>query len=172
VDPSPAPRLEVVPGGRAEPADWEAVYRGNVGPVYRFVYSRTGNRADAEDITALVFERALPRVSIDAGEVAVRAYLLACARSQLADHWRRRHGVAVLSESLAQPETPPHDDAAHDSEISQLLGRLPEHYRRVLELRFLRGYSLKETALAMETTVGNVKVLQLRALRRAAEDDR
>jgi RNA polymerase sigma-70 factor (ECF subfamily) len=49
-----------------------------------------------------------------------------------------------------------------------VLGALPANYRQVLELRFLRGYSLRETAEAMGNTVGAIKVMQLRALRAAA----
>jgi RNA polymerase sigma-70 factor (ECF subfamily) len=48
------------------------------------------------------------------------------------------------------------------------LSALPPNYRRVLELRFLRGYSLRETAVEMDNTVGGIKVMQLRALRAAA----
>ena len=44
----------------------------------------------------------------------------------------------------------------------------PANYRRVLELRFLRGYSLREVATEVGSTVGGVKVMQLRALRAAA----
>jgi RNA polymerase sigma-70 factor (ECF subfamily) len=46
---------------------------------------------------------------------------------------------------------------------------LPANYARVLELRFLRGSSLKEVAAELGTTLGAVKVMQLRALRAAAE---
>jgi RNA polymerase sigma-70 factor (ECF subfamily) len=52
--------------------------------------------------------------------------------------------------------------------VRDILERLPSNYRRVLELRFLRGYSLKEVASELGTTVGGVKVMQLRALRAAA----
>lgn len=31
---------------------WEAAYRDNVGRLYRLMYSRVGNRPDAEDLTA------------------------------------------------------------------------------------------------------------------------
>ena len=48
------------------------------------------------------------------------------------------------------------------------MSALPANYRRVLELRFLRGYSLHETAAEMGKTVGGIKVMQLRALRAAA----
>jgi RNA polymerase sigma-70 factor (ECF subfamily) len=46
--------------------------------------------------------------------------------------------------------------------------RLPEHYRRVLQLRFLERLSVAETARAMGISNGNARVLQYRALRRAA----
>jgi len=39
----------------------------------------------------------------------------------------------------------------------------------VLELRFLRGYSIKEVAAELKATPGSVKVMQLRALRAAAK---
>jgi RNA polymerase sigma-70 factor (ECF subfamily) len=52
--------------------------------------------------------------------------------------------------------------------VQALLRRLPDHYRRVLELRFLERLSVAETASAMGITSGNARVLQYRALRRAA----
>src|SRR5207247_1669753 len=51
----------------------------------------------------------------------------------------------------------------------QILAHLSDNYRRVLELRFLHGYSLKEVAAEMNSTVGAIKVMQLRALRAAAK---
>ena len=53
--------------------------------------------------------------------------------------------------------------------VQRILAELSDNYRRVLELRFLHGYSLKEVAAEMHSTVGEVKVMQLRALRAAAK---
>lgn len=157
--------------------DWETVYRDHVVPVFRYVYARTGNRADAEDVTSLVFERALPRLRLRASIGEVRNYLLATSRSVLADHWSTRYGVqtAELDDdrvglALVTPDAP--DPAGRQSSTHrahELLGRLPENYRRVLELRFLRGCSVRETAHEMGISVANAKVLQWRALRRAAQ---
>ena len=49
-----------------------------------------------------------------------------------------------------------------------ILDELPERDRRILSLRFLQAYSIKDAALALGVTVANAKVLQHRALRRAA----
>lgn len=150
-------------------SDWEEVYREHVGPLYRFVYSRTGNRADAEDVTSATFVRAFPRLRADVSAAELRSYLRATARTVIADIWRERHGTVF--EEIDEQSTPNHDaiiDSEH-GELNALLARLPANYRTVLELRFLRGYSVRETADAMGISVSNAKVMQLRALRRAAQ---
>jgi RNA polymerase sigma-70 factor (ECF subfamily) len=171
------PELQVLPpdaAERAATADWEAVYSETVVLIYRFIYARVGNRPDAEDLTTQVFLRALPRLRLAAAREQIRSYLVATARTVLADHWRDHYDVqlTVLDERLAVPlrDKTPDDEGADEGvrRASAVLALLPENYRQVLELRFLRGYSLRETAAALQTTVGNVKVLQFRALRRAA----
>lgn len=52
-EPIGPPRLRVVADGGYP--DWEAVYQDNATWVYRTIFARVGNRADAEDLTAEVF---------------------------------------------------------------------------------------------------------------------
>lgn len=158
-------------------ADWDAVYLDNVRWLYRVIFSKVGNRPDAEDLTGEVFLTALPRLRLDASRPEVRAYLLATARSTLAAHWRRTLGREITgiglderAEELAEVPTERYDRHAERARV--ILGRLPERYRRILELRFLEGCSIREAAVEMGVSVANAKVLQHRALRRAAELDR
>jgi len=141
--------------------------------VYAFIYARVGNRADAEDLTQQVAMKAIPRLRQGAPASAIRGYLFATARSVLGAFWSTRLGVsqAELHEdlALAVPQGPPSDESAERAR--RILERLSDNYRRVLELRFLHGYSLKEVAAEMRSTVGAVKVMQLRALRAAAKVD-
>ncbi len=169
-DPNSRDVLQVVTGGVLSVDDWETVYRAHVVSVFRFTYARVGNRPDAEDVTAAVFERALPRLRTGATESQMRGYLFATAKSVLAEHWEQRFSVNELPADVADAAPEPGKEDAHDEQVDRVMRSLPPNYREVLELRFLRGYTLKETALAMGTTVGNVKVLQLRALRRGARD--
>jgi RNA polymerase sigma factor (sigma-70 family) len=152
---------------------WEEVYRATVILVYRYIYARVGNRADAEDLTTQVYMRALPRLRLVAAIEEIRSYLVATARTVLADHWRDRYDVRIdeLEESIARPAAPPaapHDEDAGVRRAGAILAALPENYRRVLELRYLRGYSLRETAAELGISLSNAKVMQHRALRRAA----
>ena len=140
--------------------------------VYAFIYSRVGNRPDAEDLTQLVALKALPRLSGGRPAPAIRGYLFATARSVLAVFWAGRQRVpeAVLGDDLWVENRGDAVEApvAAIVWVEQTLGALPLHYRQLLELRFLQSYSLKEVAEAMGKTVGAVKVMQLRALRMAA----
>ncbi len=139
--------------------------------VYAFIYARVGNRADAEDLTQQVAMKAIPRLRQGAPASAIRGYLFATARSVLGGFWSTRLGLseAELHEdlALALPPSPPSEGSADT--VQQILAQLSDNYRRVLELRFLHGYSLKEAAAEMNSTVGAIKVMQLRALRAAAK---
>jgi RNA polymerase sigma factor (sigma-70 family) len=139
--------------------------------VYAFIYARVGNRADAEDLTQQVALKAIPRLRPGAPASAIRGYLFATARSVLGGFWSTRLGLseAELHEDLAMaiPAGPPSEEPAERAR--RILAGLSDNYRRVLELRFLHGYSLKEVATEMRSTVGAVKVMQLRALRAAAK---
>ncbi len=139
--------------------------------VYAFIYARVGNRADAEDLTQQVAMKAIPRLRQGAPASAIRGYLFATARSVLGGFWSTRLGLseAELHEdlALALPPSPPSEESADT--VQQILAQLSDNYRRVLELRFLHGYSLKEVAAEMNSTVGAIKVMQLRALRAAAK---
>jgi RNA polymerase sigma factor (sigma-70 family) len=153
--------------------DWETIYLDNVQRLYRLMYSRVGNRPDAEDLTSEVFMAALEPLRTSASKPEVRAYLIATARTVLAGYWRRKLGMEVtaidVDAAVEFIDDRPRPASDPDDRAGRVLGRLPERYRRILELRFLQSKSLKEVATEMRITVGNAKVLQHRALRRAAE---
>lgn len=171
--PAPPTRLRLV-SDDAYP-DWEAVYQDNVDRVYGIMFAKVGNRADAEDLTAEVFLAALGPLRVSASVGEVKAYLSATARTVLAGHWRRHYGreITTLAElpDVAAP-VPDEDDTtipAGATAAADMLAGLPEKYGQVLRLRFMQGYSVRDTATAMGISVSNAKVLQHRALRRAAQ---
>ena len=167
-DPEPRPDLRLVSDVRYP--SWEAVYQDNVTWVYRLLFARVGNRADAEDLTSAVFLTAMRPLRLTASAAEVRAYLRATARTVLAAHWR-----ASMSREITTIDEVAHfvgsDPATSDAprRVAAVLDRLPEHYRRVLQLRFLEGKSVRETAKDMKVSVANAKVLQHRALRLATQ---
>ncbi len=151
----------------------EAAYARYVVPIYRFLYSRLGNQEEAEDLTSEVFLKAVRQLEPQRDEPSVQAWLYQVARTTLADYWRRRSRVP--QDPLGYLDVPdtggvgtaPRDEAAAGL-ARWLLDQLPERYRQVLTLRFLHGYSIRETAEAMGITENHAKVLQYRAVQRAA----
>ena len=152
-------------------ADWESIYRDNVERIYRLIFSRVGNRPDAEDLTSEVFRTALRPLRLSATDPEIRSYLRATAQTLLASFWRRRFGIEITALD-AGSELPDASDEVIASDAAKrtarILDGLPERYRQILELRFLEGQSLKEAARSMNISVSNAKVLQHRALRLAA----
>jgi len=168
-DPATPRPLRLVSDGRY--ADWEAVYRDNATWVYRTIFARVGNRADAEDLTTEVFLAALRPLRMTATVAEVRAYLRATARTVLAAHWRETLGREVTSIADIAMAAPDAEDAISTApqRVHAVLQALPDNYRRILELRFLQSRSIKDSAAELGVTVANAKVLQHRALRLAAQ---
>ena len=152
--------------------DWEAVYADNVVGIYQLVFRRVGNAADAEDLAAEVLMQTLKTLRLPAPVHNVRAYLVKTARTVLADHWRRHYAAKDATAELQQvpPDalTNPHNSAAAER-AQRVLSLLPDNFRRILELRFLRGYSVREAANELGVSESNARVLQFRALRKAAD---
>jgi RNA polymerase sigma factor (sigma-70 family) len=166
---SGSPEVHVLEG--ALYTDWETIYQANVVKVYRLMFSRVGNRPDAEDLTSEVFVKSLPNLTLPSTVSQVHAYINVAIRSVLADHWRRHYGspqADIEVDNISRPFdlTPAADES---DRAGRILALLPDRSRRILELRFLRGCSIKQAAGEMGVSPGNAMILQYRALRLAAE---
>ncbi len=163
--------MRVVSDTESRYPDWETVYADNAIWVYRMIVKRIGNVADAEDLTAEVFLAALRPLRTTATVAQVRGYLRATTRTVLAAHWRQTTGCEITSIDDV-PDLPQEAEHAVDSataqQVHRVLAALPDNYRRILELRFLQGCSVKESASQMGVSVANAKLLQHRALRLAS----
>jgi RNA polymerase sigma-70 factor (ECF subfamily) len=133
-----------------------------------------GNREDAEDLTSEVFLKATRLLDRERPDASMAQWLFTVARTVLADHWRRyyRSGAPLPLDDERASAIPGGTTSSEPSAVSvklveDVLAGLPDRYRRVLELRFLRGYSIQETARELGMTPENVKVTQHRALAKA-----
>ena len=160
-----------------DPGPFEKVYDAHVVGIYRFVYARVGNHPDAEDLTAQVFVRAVEQLDTEREPGQIAAWLYRVAHNATADYWRAFYRLPVIGADHVAPGWEPADDGGRPQvepddraamRVQALLRRLPDQSRRVLELRFLERQSVAETARIMGITNGNARVLQYRALRRAA----
>lgn len=154
----------LIEAAQADPARFVELYERYVDRVYAFVSRRTRDRASAEDITSEVFEHALTHLNrFEWRGAPFAAWLFRIAANALADRWRRDARI-----SPEPPTDPPDARELEDIEsrvfLSQLVARLPETQRRVIEMRFVEEKSIREIAAALARSEGAVKQLQLRAL--------
>lgn len=168
---------------RAKAGDGDAfagLYDLYLDQVYGFVYNRVRDRELAEDLTSDVFLRALRSVERFTWQgVDIGAWLITIARNRITDHFKSaRARLERPTDEMSEPREPtPKDDdperAALGRDESAALARaiddLAHDHREVIELRFVRGLSVSETAAAMDRTDGAIKALQYRALKGLAQ---
>ena len=152
-------------------------FQENLFLIYRYVYSKIGNKEEAEDLTSQIFLKVVSSIDFTRSRQSMQQWLYLVARTTIADYWRAHYRLPIssLDELLdagweaAAGVKPIEINSRASGRVQCLLQALPERYREVLKCRFLLNLSIKATATRMGLTVVNVKVLQYRALKRAAE---
>lgn len=164
--------------------EFQAFYERHFLFVYRYIYSKIGCREEAEDLTSQVFMKALKSIDYQRDQHSLQKWLSQVMRTTIADHWRIHYqlssysleqlldagweGPAAYELTSQEPMPTGMDPAQH---VQQILQALPERQREVLTCRFLLNLSIKDTAQRLGLTETNVKVLQFRALKQAANID-
>jgi RNA polymerase sigma-70 factor, ECF subfamily len=158
--------------GRAEAV--ASLYQHYAPVIFRYLFVRVSDRAAAEDLTGDVFLKmveALPRYE-DRG-TPIAAWLFRIAHDRLVDYYRR----SSLRQHEPLIETTPDGEPGPEGavltrmdgeQLYTLLRGLTEEQQLALQLRFIEGYSLEDTAALMQKTVGAIKALQHRGLRQLA----
>jgi RNA polymerase sigma-70 factor (ECF subfamily) len=138
--------------------------------IHRFIASRVNRPSDAEDLTQLVFVKALEALPrYESRGVPFGGWLFRLARNAVIDHARTRHEHADLETIVDRPhaEAGPEEIAAVRQELDAVataLESLTDEQREAIELRFFAGLSARETAEAMGKQEGTVRGLQFRAI--------
>lgn len=139
-------------------------------PIYRYIASRVHRPADAEDLTQLVFVKALEALPrYEARGIPFGGWLFRLARNTVIDHVRTRHDHAELDTAAGH--------AGHDAgpeqvtvarqemdEVAAALTALTDEQRDAIALRFFAGLSAREAAEVMGKQEGTVRGLQFRAI--------
>ncbi len=154
-----------------DPAAFALLYRRYLARVYRYLYTRTGNPADAEDLTSQVFLAALERLERyrPAGHFA--AWLFSIARRKAADHYRASRPETAL-EALPEPAgmgNDPLSQMVQEEDLRRLaaaLAGLEADEQELLRLRFAAGLDFKEIARLLGRKTSAVKMATYRLLER------
>lgn len=148
------------------------LYERHVRKIYNYIYYRTGNHHDAEDLTARVFQRALRHVgNFEDKGVPFTAWLYRIAHNLVAN-WHRdrsRRPVVPLDKHVAVSEVLEHPESETIAfEEKQMLlaavRHLPAERQELLILKFVERLSNAEIGEIMGRTEGAIKSLYHRTL--------
>jgi RNA polymerase sigma-70 factor, ECF subfamily len=166
---SPAPsaaELEASPWER-----FEALYRSSREDLYAYVATLLRDRAAAEDVTALAFERAYRRRrTFDRRRGEERAWLFGIARNAALDELRRRRRLAALTIEPEDEVSPASEDyadvALRRTAVRQGLASLSPREREILALKFHGGLSNAELARVLGVSESNAGTLIHRVMQK------
>ncbi len=169
---------DLVELAKTDKAAFGELYARYLKKIYSYVYHRTGNEQDAEDLTAKVFMRAFSHIGKyeDRG-LPFQAWLYRIAHNMVAN-WNRDQGrrkIIALDEYVTRSlssEAP--DRLAEESEeqarLMAAVRRLPEDRQQLLLLKFIERMSNVEIGKIMGRTEGAVKSLYHRTLLALRDD--
>jgi RNA polymerase sigma-70 factor (ECF subfamily) len=163
---------------KTDPEAFGQLYERYVDRIYNYVYYRTGNVADAEDLTARIFERAIKHIGNyrDQG-VPFSAWLYRIAHNLVANWHRDRSRRKIVSiDDVSQWVVTDHGpefatQLMQDKEaLLEAIGRLPADRQELLIFKFVELMSNAEIGAIMGRSEGAIKSLYHRTLLSLRED--
>jgi RNA polymerase sigma-70 factor (ECF subfamily) len=158
-----------------DPQAFDGLYVLYADRVYRFLLARLGDVHAAEDIMAQVFLRLIEKLGqyqlAPKDNAAIfTAWLYRLTYNKMIDVLRRQKNHQQVSIKYAEvlPQSQPMSEAVEQQvefgQVMEKLQLLNEQQRMVIQLRFIEGLSIAETAQIMQKSEGAVKALQHRSL--------
>ena len=141
--------------------------------VYRYVFYRVRNEAEAEDVTSDVFMRALRAIPKYEPRQAFLAWLYRIARNAVIDRSRRQAARQQVSfeDALAHPNADQvvNPDAgllagSDASVVRVAMQQLTPLQQEILVLRYVEGYDTKTISKLVGKRDGTIRGIEFRAL--------
>ena len=163
---------ELIEAAKTNPEAFGVLYERYVTKIYNYIYYRTGNHEDAEDLTAKVFHKALSNIARykDRGH-PFSAWLYRIAHNLVANWHRDQQKRPTLSidevELLGKAEDYPFQATAKHEQNALLLAaihKLPLIRQKLLILKFAQGASNAEIGQILNRSEGAIKSLYHRTL--------
>lgn len=163
-----------------DPNAFAVLYQHHVNAVYRYCYSRTGNRADAEDLTAQVFVdvwQSLPRYR---HRGTFRAWVFTIAHRRVVDHYRSRERNPIepavdfdetRDDGRTYEDRSPLGRLIHKETLSKLIdlvANLDEDRQAMLSLRYAGDLTYREIGQVVGKSTAAVKMTIRRTLKHLA----
>jgi RNA polymerase sigma-70 factor (ECF subfamily) len=141
--------------------------------IFRYLQVRCGNVQDAEDLAENVFIMAwekLPSFKSRRGQFFFRAWLFRIGHNMMIDRFRKGNREDSIEEMHGLPTQPARIEEGIvgrevEGRMLEAINSLDERAQQVITARFVSGLTHEETAHMLQTSAGNVRIIQFRALK-------
>lgn len=172
--PQKTPQIDeagLIERARREPVAFAELYRLYLNPVYRYLYTKTSNHSDAEDLTSQTFLAAMEGLPRYRHQGQFSAWLFAIARRKAADFYRTRPAQTTLeaAENLGNGAEEPLMAVIQAEDLQALASqvkRLEEDDQELLRLRFAARLDFNEIATLLNRKPSAVKMALYRLIER------
>jgi RNA polymerase sigma-70 factor, ECF subfamily len=155
---------------RAEAEAFAELYRRHLTRVYRYHMARTGNAADAEDLTSQTFMAALESIRSFRSEGTFAAWLLGIAMRKQALFFRSRGPESLSLDTvpdITDPDLPTDRAAIQNLQLEQVrcaLLKIPPDRAQAITLCYFGGLSIAEAGVVLGRSEAATKMLISRGL--------
>jgi RNA polymerase sigma-70 factor (ECF subfamily) len=148
------------------------LYERCVDRVYRHVYYRVSNQADAEDITQEAFVKAWKAIDkYKRTGAPFITWIITIAGNLIIDYYRSRKKDVITSEVYEKVPVSKDSDPEKQAEVNfnnalmkETIHKLKGDKQKVILMHFIDDFSYEEIAKALNKSEGAVRVIQYRAL--------
>lgn len=130
--------------------------------IYRYVYVKTSNKWETEDLVSEVFRKAFENFSLLEGHQNDKAWLFTIARNTVIDYYRKNKSVLV-GDNFEQYLSPlpfedPFDGKTEKECLQRSLKHLSDGDLEITELRYFADLKFKEMAIILKKEEGSLRV--------------
>ena len=148
------------------------LYEHYLPKVFRYISYRVGDMDLAEDLTSVVFEKALTKIdSYRSNKASFSTWLMTVARNTVIDHYRVKSRKLTISieETLeiASEEASPEEEVIRKEELQRLgtyLRELSQQEREIISLKFGAELTNRQIAQVVRLSESNIGTILYRAI--------
>jgi len=161
---------DLVRSAKSDLTHFGALYDRHVQSIYRYIYSRVGSQAQAEDITSQTFLAAMEALPSYREQGHFRAWLFTIARRKVIDHYRQRKPESPVDVREVQANTSdPLQKVIRKEAFAQLhamIAELTEFECELIRLRYVAELPFAEIGRLVGKSEGAAKKALYRLLDR------
>jgi RNA polymerase sigma-70 factor, ECF subfamily len=153
---------------------FESLYTLYYNPLFRYLFIRTRNAREAEDLTQTVFMKVYSSIErFELGSADPLAYFFTVARNTLIDASRKKSSGDIVSDEMVfinqDAETDTHESLEEKENrdlVRMALDHLTEEQKEIVEYKFINDFSNKKIAEITGKSEEAIRAIQFRAIKK------